>query len=236
MSSTIAERAARIRIVAFDVDGTLVHHPQHQTVWQILNRRWLTPPGLNRERFEAYRAGRITYAEWVALDIGDWSARGVRRAQIVDAIRAELCAAPGASETVATLNARGYRLIVVSGTLDLTIELLLPELSFHRVFTNRIWFQTDGRIRGWRATPFDVAGKAVAFTSLARAHGWDAEHVAFIGDGWNDISALRAAGLGIAVHPKEQAVREAAQVVIEEGSLTQLLALLPGAPAHEGRR
>ncbi len=216
-----------IRIVAFDVDGTLIQHRDHQTVWQLLNARWLPTAGLNRDRFVAYREGRITYAEWVDLDIGDWVAQGVLRHEIEAVIKSELAATPGAVATVAELHRRGYRVVVVSGTLDLTLELLLADTVFHEVFTNKIWFHPDGRIRGWRATPFDVAGKAVALKSLSRALGLTEANVAFVGDGWNDISALACAGLGIAFHPKQDEVRSAAQVVFDDGPLTQLLELLP---------
>jgi phosphoserine phosphatase len=217
-----------IRIVAFDVDGTLIHHRDHQTVWQLLNTRWLASPELSHDRFAAYRDGRITYAEWVDLDIGDWVVRGVLRDDIEAVINSELAAAPGAEETVAELHRRGYRVVVVSGTLNLTIELLLADTVFHEVFTNKIWFHPDGRIRGWKATPFDVAGKAVALKSLSRALGLTEANVAFVGDGWNDITALSCAGLGIAFHAKEDEVRNAAQVVLDDGPLTQLLELLPG--------
>lgn len=219
-----------IRIVAFDVDGTLIQHRDHQTVWQLLNERWLASPELSRERFAAYRDGRITYAEWVDLDIGDWVLRGVLRDDIEGVIHSELAAAPGAEETVAELHRRGYRVVVVSGTLNVTIELLLAGTVFHEVFTNKIWFHPDGRIRGWKATPFDVAGKAVALKSLSRALGLTEANVAFVGDGWNDITALSCAGLGIAFHAQEDEVRNAAQVVLDDGPLTQLLELLPGVP------
>lgn len=218
-----------IRLIAFDVDGTLVHHDEQKTVWQVLNGRYLARPGLNRERFEAFRDKRITYAEWVDLDIGDWVTRDVRRADLAQAIQEELTCAPGALETIASLSQRGYRLLVISGTLNLTLELLLPNAPFEHVFSNRIWFHPDGKIRAWRATPFDVTGKAVALKSLSRAYGLTERNCAFIGDGWNDISALRCAGLGIAFHPKEDAVAQAADVSIATGSLTQLLDLFPGA-------
>ena len=30
----------RFDLVAFDVDGTLVHHPEDKTVWEVLNHRF----------------------------------------------------------------------------------------------------------------------------------------------------------------------------------------------------
>ena len=61
---------ARFDLVAFDVDGTLVEHPEEKTVWEVLNARFVGGDDLNRERYADYRAGRLSYAEWVSLDVG----------------------------------------------------------------------------------------------------------------------------------------------------------------------
>lgn len=233
---TAARNARRgpIRVIGFDVDGTLVHHDDGKTVWQVLNERFLPTPTLNRERFAMYQAGRLTYAEWVALDIGDWRARGVCRADIEDAIHRELRVVDGARETMDTLRARGYRLAIISGTLDITLELLLAGLSFDAVFTNRIYFEATGAIAGWDATRYDVEGKARALGELAARFRCRTTSCAFVGDHWNDLPALAEAGLGIAFCPKDDAVRAAADVVVEEGPLTRLLDLFPvlgGGPA-----
>ncbi len=211
------------RLVAFDVDGTLVRHPEGKTVWQLLNRRFLDGDAVNGARFEAFRAGRISYAEWVALDVGDWVARDVRRHQLEAVIRSELEPMPGARETVAALRERGLAVAVISGTIDLTLSVLLSGVPFDRVFANRLWFDDAGRITRWEATPYDVTGKPAALERLARELHVPLEATAYVGDAWNDLGVLEAAGLGIAFHPKGDDVRAAADVVIEDGPLTGVL-------------
>jgi len=66
----------RFDLVAFDVDGTLVHHPEDKTVWEVLNRRFTGSDDQNEQRWALYRSGKLSYAEWVALDIGAWQAAG----------------------------------------------------------------------------------------------------------------------------------------------------------------
>lgn len=220
-------RDPNISIVFFDVDGTLVEHPAGKTVWQLLNERFLATATLNRERLDAFRSGRLRYAEWVALDVGDWACAGVRRADLEAEIRAGLAAVEGAAETVTALRARGYRVAVVSGTIDLTLSLLLSDCTFDRVFANRIFFGSDGRIAGWRATVYDMDGKARAVRELAAEYGVGTDSCAFVGDHWNDLAALECAGLGIAFRPKDEAVRRAADIVVEDGPLTRLLDFFP---------
>jgi phosphoserine phosphatase len=221
-------RAANaIAVICFDVDGTLVEHAEGKTVWQVLNERFLDSTTLNRERLADFRSGRLRYAEWVALDVGDWVCAGVRLPAIEAEIRASLRPVPGARETIATLRRRGYRVAVVSGTIDLTLKLLLGACAFDRVFSNRLFFGSDGAICGWQATVYDMEGKARAVRELAAEFGVGTDACAFVGDHWNDLAALECAGLGVAFCPKDDAVRAAADVVIEEGPLTRLLEIFP---------
>lgn len=69
----------RFDLVAFDVDGTLVTHPEDKTVWEILNRRFIGDDTINQERFARYRAGKLAYSDWVALDIQGWRDAGACR-------------------------------------------------------------------------------------------------------------------------------------------------------------
>lgn len=223
----MGDRDARVRVICFDVDGTLVHHPTGKTVWQVLNDRFLNDPALNAARFADFRAGKLSYAEWVALDVGDWVARGADRGQIETIIRETLTVVDGARETLEALRRRGYRLAVISGTIDLTLDLLLEEFPFDRAFTNKLFFDGKGRICGWQATPYDVGGKARALDQVAAEFGVDARRCAFVGDHWNDLAALGRAGLAIAFHPKDDDVRAAADIVIEGGPLTRLLDIFP---------
>ena len=224
-----------IRVVAFDVDGTLVEHENGLVVWQILNRLFIGNAELNAERFRAFQVGDITYEEWVALDIEGWRDGGATRQAIESAISSELRLVPGAREVTAELKRRGFRLIVVSGTLDIVIDTLFPEHPFDRIFSNRIRFDDDGAIGGWTATPFDMAGKAEALRILSRASDIPTESFAFVGDHVNDLDALALAGCPIAYDPKDEAVRRSAKHVLPAGQLSRLLDLLPAPAGAKGR-
>ena len=134
------ETGRRVDLVCFDVDGTLVEHPEHKVVWQVINRRFLGDDGVNTERFKRYRSGEITYAEWVDLDVGEWQKLGLTRDQLVDAL-GELRLVDGARETLQILKERGYKLAVTSGTINISLETLFPDHPFDDVFCNRIRFQ-----------------------------------------------------------------------------------------------
>ncbi len=222
-----------IDLVAFDVDGTLVVGPEGLTVWEVLNRRYLGTPDVNRERYARYRRGELSYEAWVALDIDGWRAAGATRAEVVDAL-GELRLVPGARETVEALRRRGVRLVIISGTLDLLVDTLWPDHAFDEVWTNRIEFDVDGRISGWRATPYDMEGKAQALREIAARAEIDLARCAFVGDSSNDVWAARAAGLSIAWNPRSTELESVASVVVRSEDLREILPYLV-APARAAR-
>lgn len=219
------------RLFAFDVDGTLISSRDGRVVWQLLNQRFGSDPEQDGKLFRAYLRGEITYARWVDLDVGRWARAGARRDQLVQVISEHLFPVAGARELLAELRRRGHRLAVISGTLDLTLEVHFPSSPFDDVFTNRIWFDEAGCIEGWEATPYDMEGKAQALTQLCADRQIPLERTVYVGDNINDIQVMQAAGLAVAFEPKHPSVSEAADLVVE-GDLRRLLDELEGA----GRR
>ncbi len=212
-------------LVAFDVDGTLIESADGRVVWQLLNEHY-DPQKQNARRFAAYMNGEISYPQWVDLDVGDWVAARATRDDLARIITGHLRLVTGAREAIETLSRRGYRLAVISGTIDLTLELLLPEHPFEEVFTNKIWFHDDGQIDGWEPTPFDMDGKADALTTLARRMKIPLSRTVYVGDNVNDLQVMSVAGLPVAFNPKTPEVRAASRRVVT-GDLRGLLEFLP---------
>ena len=158
----------------------------------------------------------------MALDVSDWKRVGATRRQILEAIR-DLRLVPGARETVDTLHARGYALAVISGTLDITLDRLFPDHPFEEVHTNHLLFDEAGRLDGWRATPFDMEGKARALREMAGRRGLALERCAFVGDHLNDVAVAREAGFSVGFRPKSDELRAVVDAVVEERDLRAIL-------------
>lgn len=233
LKKPVPPRHCDTRIIAFDVDGTLVSHPQRKVVWEVFNRHFVGDDAINKKRFEQFRAGELTYEQWVDLDVRHWQQVGATRRQMVEVIERELSLTVGAEYVLRELRARGYRLAVVSGTIDLVLDVLLPEHPFSWIFTNRLQFADDGTIAGWAATPYDMEGKADAVRSLVARTGVDLEHFAFVGDHINDCRAMSLVPCAVAYDPKAPSVSEAANVVLPSGQFLDLLDLFPPLPAHQ---
>ncbi len=212
----------RFDLVAFDVDGTLVHHPEDKTVWEVLNHRFTGSEDQNVGRYDLYKRGKISYAEWVALDIGSWRDAGATRETITGSFGA-LTLVDGARETLDALKALGARLAVISGTLDVMLDSLFPDHPFDEVYTNHIAFDAEGRIAHWRATPFDMDGKGIALRSIALRENIPLSRCAFVGDHANDLAAARVAGFSVAFNPKSPELEAAASAVVRSRDLRDIL-------------
>lgn len=217
---------SEIAFIAFDVDGTLVEHPENRVIWELLNERFTGSPETSVSRYRDFREGKIDYPRWVELDVSDWIAAGARREQILESVR-ELTPVRGAHEALSELVRRGYHLAVISGTLDVVIEEHFPEHPFQEVYTNRLHFDAGGALTGWTATPYDQEGKAQALALLAERNGLRLSDCAFVGDHRNDCAVARLAGYSIAWNPKCAEIEAAATCVVRGTSLEAVVERFP---------
>jgi HAD superfamily phosphoserine phosphatase-like hydrolase len=211
-----------LRLVAFDVDGTLVREPDGLTVWEVLNRKFVGSAEINRQRYAEFKAGRLSYPEWVALDIEGWRAAGATRDDLVAAF-ASLELVDGARETLDSLKRAGLRLVVISGTLDLMLNTLLPDAPFDEIHANHIGFDDEDRISHWRATPFDMQGKEKLLRAIALREGIPLDRCGFVGDSSNDVWIARSAGRSVAFNPRCEELERIADVVVCSDDLRDVL-------------
>jgi HAD superfamily phosphoserine phosphatase-like hydrolase len=214
-------------LVAFDVDGTLVRGPRERTVWEVLNERFTGCADHDRVRYGLYREGKLSYAEWVGLDVASWRDAGARREDLIAAFSV-LRLVDGTREALAELADAGCRLFVVSGTLDLMLETLYPDHRFEEIYANRVGFDGEGRITHWQATPFDMEGKAELLRALALREDIPLARCAFVGDSSNDVWIAQTAGLSLAFNPKCPELEGAVDAVVRSEDLRDILPhLLP---------
>ncbi|MCP3980863.1 MAG: HAD-IB family phosphatase [bacterium] len=209
-------------LAAFDVDGTLIEGPDGMTVWEVLNLRFTGTPDHNKERYALYKAGKLSYAEWVELDVTGWRDAGATRDELVEAF-APLRMRDGVREALESLRDAGMRLVVISGTLDLMLNTVFPDHPFEDLYTNHIGFDESGRIDHWRATPFDMAGKAEALRALALRERIPLERCVFVGDSSNDVWIARAAGFSIAIDPRCPELESTVDAVVRSNDLRDIL-------------
>lgn len=205
----------RIKLVVFDVDGTLT---QHTSVWWRLHELFGTTEQ-GRRYFDQYFAGEIDYAQWADLDAALWKNQPLE--PVLEAVR-NTQLVPGASEAIQAIRAHGIRTAILSGGLDIMADDVAKRLGIEFVLTNKLQHENaflTGKVEnvvGW-------AEKSEHMQTVLDYFGVTFEQTAYVGDGRNDMSVFPVVRLSIAFNPKDQDVADSACVVIRENDLRAIL-------------
>jgi phosphoserine phosphatase len=150
--------------------------------------------------------------------------RGLPESALMEVFERRVGFNPGAETLVATMQASGATVAIVSGGFTFFTSRIRARLGCAYDQGNRLEI-VDGRMTGNVLPP--VLGrdaKRQALVTLAAERGLRAVETMAVGDGANDLDMLAAAGLGVAYHAKP-AVAAAARCRIDHGDLTALLYL-----------
>jgi phosphoserine phosphatase len=201
----------RYPLICFDLDGTLVDDTVY--IWTTLHETLKTDGKLRKKAYDDYFAGRISYREWFEHDLFLFKKVGADRSRLLQIIET-LRPMTGALQLLKELREEGYKLAVISGSLDLVVKQLFETKAFDHIFINEVQFDKRGQIVGGIPTRYDLDGKADGLRELARLENLSMDQTAFVGDNENDIWIAKAAGKGIAFNCKSDSLREVCDVEV----------------------
>lgn len=204
-----------VRLVVFDVDGTLT---QHSSIWWRLHELFDTTKQ-GRIYFDQYFSGEINYQQWADCDAALWT--GKSASKVIEVVSATKLV-PGVRETIATLGAHGIKTAILSGGLDIMANDIAKRSGIEYVLTNKLEIK-NGLLTGRVENIVGWAEKAEHIHTILNHFDMTLEGTAFVGDGRNDMSVMKIVGLSIAFNPEHKEVADAAQVVIRENDLRAIL-------------
>jgi len=142
---------------------------------------------------------------------------------VVDTVLAErIRLMPGGRQLVQTMKAAGAYAALVSGGFTLFTGPVATRIGFDENRANLL-NHADGVLTGTVEEPIlGQEAKLSALMDISRRLGLSKHETLAVGDGANDLSMIRAAGLGIAYHAKPKVAAEAA-ARIDHNDLTALL-------------
>jgi phosphoserine phosphatase len=214
-----------LRLVAFDMDGTLV---DVGSSWAAVHAHFgeQNPEGLRR-----FLANEIDDEEFIRSDIAIWR-RHIPDLAIDDleAILEKVPLMPGAAALFRGLRERGIRTAIVSGGIDLLARRLARELGIDVALANGFRLRSDGQLTGEGIVRVPIHGKEGVLSQLQRQLGVDVEETAAVGNSEIDVGLFRRSRLGVAFQPEDDEVRRYADRVIVERDLRSVLAALADFP------
>jgi phosphoserine phosphatase len=216
-----------LRLVAFDMDGTLV---DVASSWAAVHAHF---GDNNDEGLRRFLADEIDDVEFIRTDLEIWRRHAPELSQgDLEAILDRVPVMPGAAELFRGLRARGVRTAIVSGGIDLLARRLARELGIDVALANGFRVRSDGRLTGEGIVRVPIHDKGSVLARLQEQLGIPPEETAAVGNSEIDVGLFRRSRLGIAFLPEDEAVRRGADRIVSDRDLSKLLDLLAEFPAR----
>lgn len=226
----LAQNRRRYKVVAFDLDGTLLRGDQYQFSWELFWNGLGFSRKIQKDLIREYRnkaqqgEGRaqrvLAYRNWCQQACQKFMTRKVTRAQLTRMV-APLRLTVNCRSTLKALRDEGIVLAIVSGGVSLLLEEKLSDFQdlFDFVFINELLFDSCGYLNDVVSTEYDFEGKAEALAYVCQRVGCEPKSEAvFVGDAFNDETIMLSVSLAIAYPPKDKVV-EGIATPIEEDDL-----------------
>ncbi|MBR9691080.1 HAD-IB family phosphatase, partial [Candidatus Woesearchaeota archaeon] len=208
-------------LVCFDLDGTLIEEKDGKVFWERVLSKIYGSNIVSMERWGAWENGKLTLLEWVDLDVGDWKRHGFTKKKLQDLIN-HSSLLPGSHETLKELKDKGFKLGVISGSVNILLDTVFPKHPFDDIFIHNIFFGKDNKISHWEKNPY-AEKKDEALKIIAKKENIPLSKTVFIGDHHNDISVAKIAGLSISINSKSKELDEVCDVVIKKKDMSEIL-------------
>lgn len=210
----------RLKLVAFDMDGTLV---DVVSSWAFVHAHF---GANNDEAVRAFMNNEIDDVEFVRRDLKLWheAAPSISMADLRDILK-DVPIMPGASELMASLRERGILTAIVSGGLSVLADRVKEELGMDYALANT--FNTDANgvlVSGRIIVP--VKRKEEILRGLQKRLGVTREETASVGNSEIDVGLFRASRIGVAFCPQDATVIAGASVIVKDKDLRGVISVL----------
>lgn len=203
-----------MKLAVFDFDSTLMDGETLEFLAKEFNLQDKVA-AITKEAME----GKIDFFESLIKRVA--LLEGLEQAK-VEKICRELPLMNGAKETITELKKAGYKTVCFSGGFKSATIPAREYLGLDADFSNILHFK-DGKMTGLVGGEMMFStSKGEMLVTLQRLLGVTEENTVAVGDGANDLSMFKHAAKRVAFCAKP-VLREAANIIIAEKDLTQLL-------------
>ena len=232
--SPASKNKRRYKVVAFDLDGTLLRGKDFIFSWERVWADLGVSKSVQRSLRNEYKLRSETaatpqeraaaYRRWCEAAVSHFKARGLTRARLAE-IAAPLELTANCREALTALRAEGVVTAIFSGGISTFLEDRFGDFRDYVdfVFVNELRFDANGVIDSVLATSYDFEGKAEALSLVCSLAKCTRDEAVFVGDRFNDEAIMLHAHLAIAYPPGDKIVDDAARIPIDQDDLRLIL-------------
>jgi len=208
------------KLIVFDMDGIIF---EHTNFWLELHKVY----GTYNEGIElTNRYLKTNYQKLVDEVVGRlWKGKDIDKyLKLIKNVKYK----EGVKETIKMLKRRGYKTAIISSGPKELAERAMKEVGIDYIYANQLVFE-NGKVKGTtdiKHWPIRYGNKGESLRILCTKHKIDLKDVIVVCNENNDIKMARSAGLAIALNPTEDEIKRYCNVIIENGTLKDILKVI----------
>ncbi|MCW1296272.1 MAG: HAD family phosphatase [Candidatus Parvarchaeota archaeon] len=220
----------KIRLIVFDLEGILT---KNSSSWFTLNKKFGISEEEDKKYFNMYMANKITYKKWAEIIIKIWikNAKPKKTHLLNFFKKVMLQLNPGVRKTIHELKKRGYKIVVISGSLDVSINIKKILGVDEVIHGSKAIFDQRGNLIGVDVNSDfhrkDFVGKFKSLIKICKKFNIKLDECAAIGDSWNDYLLFKKCAFSIAFNSNDARLKKVADVIINKNNLSEILQYFP---------
>lgn len=183
-----------IKLICFDLDETLIE----KSSWKELGLAFGVSVEKDRELYREYKSGIITYDEWNSKILELYLEYGGANKENITKILSNYSYNKGVREAVSYLKEKGYILVLISGSIDIMVEIVAKDLGIkYFKANNNFVFDENDILQSIHSYGDDEGAKLAHLEAFCEMLDVDIKECAPIADGGNDIEMFERTGHGV---------------------------------------
>jgi HAD superfamily phosphoserine phosphatase-like hydrolase len=183
-----------VKLVCFDLNETLIE----ENTWYDLNVALGVTPEEDKKMLEDFEAGKISYVEWQKLLEEIYIKNGKATEETILSIINKYNYKKGAKEIIVYLKAKGYKIALLSGSVDTLVKTIAEELNIELYGANNSFlFDERGYMSQIITKGKDATVKVTELLEFCKQLNIAPLECVCVGDGSSDIEIFQLTQHGI---------------------------------------
>jgi len=178
------------KLICFDLDGTLTQHSS----WEAFNDLLGIMPEDDQRLFGLYKEGNLDYKDWIIELMRLYKENNAVTKHDIELMAENIALRPEAQAAVDAAKAKGYHVIMLSGSIDVVARNVAERLAIAEWFTpNKAVFNEHDELIDIEQMGHERDAKILLLQEFCLKNDYELSEVIAVGDGGNDMGIFKVA-------------------------------------------